>query len=910
MVNLKNKSILNYNCSHHLLEIRNETPNLLNKLVGNKSLAIIEMFELGIPIPPGFIITEYGCRSILTSEENSLLNLLKDISDAIENLHNEIENSFNNKTLLLSFQSGNFNYNPGIIESVFNIGCNDQIVDSLLQQTNNVSFAYDTYHRLIKDLGCNALGIPEFYFEDAITTTLEKTCNNLKSELNIEHWKKLIFDLKTIFFEHSQIHFPDSLNDQIKIILQGLVRSWNSKDAVTYRETFNGKVENDVSIIMMSTVLGDRNLDSVTGFAFSRNIYSGENKLTGEYWINTSREEAFSKKDETNDISSLKHNFPEIHFDLEIIATKLERCFKDVMEIEFIIENGSLWVLESRKALRSDRAAIRLSVEMVEDGLISKDQAILQIEPKQLESILHETVTPKAAIEASVRGNEIATGLNVSPGVTYGRVVFSSNELVKSNKATEDRIILVLPETKPDDVPGILAADGILTSRGGRTSHAALVARHLGKPAIIIPDLEIDLEQRMMVVGSTIIKENDFISIDGSHGKIYIGKIEIQNSLSDDKYIQKLLSWADDISQIKVWANIDGLKDVKLAQKLGAAGVGLCRTEHIILHPSQLPIFQKLILSETMSERQDCLSRLQSFQKEEFKLIFQHLQGMAIIIRLIDSPLHEFLPNPDDLVESLYNQKAELANPDKTSTQAEKRIKELEKIINRTKKLYEKNPMLGLRGARLGIKFPDIFEMQLKAIFISACEVIQDGREVNLGIMIPMVIHFNELKLLRILVEKVANEILTQFEIHLNYKFGTMIETPRAALTAGEMAKYSDFFSFGTNDLTQTTCAISRDDIESSLWNTYMQNEIFESNPFETVDNDGVGKLIKIAIKEASTINSDLVFGVCGEHAGDPKSTDFYNSLDIDYLSCSPFQIPVTRLSAAHSTIKAKNISF
>lgn len=879
-------------------------------LLGEKSLNLLEMTCLGIPVPSGFIITKHGCKSLLVCDKNNVNDIWRDVTDAIQHLERITGKNFGNQNnpLLVSCRFGGKCINPGAMEAVLNIGCNDQVVESLLQNADSVNFAYETYRRLIQGLGCNALEIPEVYFENAIETARKKAKSQSNCELNIKEWKELIIEFKRIFYNFGKTKFPEDAFDQIKLAIEGVFINWNKKYAFDYRNAANIKNDFGVSIIIMEMTFSNRSVHCAAGFALTRDASSGKKGLNGNYWINSYNDETINNE---NEISSLAIQFPEANKKLTITAKKLEKYYHDLYEIEFVIENDFLWVLQSRTAWRTAYAAIRVAVDMSEENLISHEQALLRILPEQVESLLHNRFQPEAAIASKSSGNELATGLNVSPGVAYGKVIFGSKtaeELVTSSK---EKMILVLPETKPEDVPGILAADGILTNKGGRTSHAALVARQLGKPAVVIANIEMDLDQRQMIIGNVLVKENDFISIDGSSGKIYLGKIEIQNSFANDQWLNKLLSWADDFARMRVWANIDSAKDALLAKKNGAVGIGLFRTEHMLLLPNQLSLFQNIILSEIAVERKKWLQRLQIHQEKEFTKIFRILNGMPIVFRLLDPPLHEFLPNLIEMIEELSDLKLQIQKYQKQEVKLEcikSKIKENEKVINLLKKMTEKNPMLGFRGVRLGIKMPEIVKMQVNAIFKSACRIVKEGGRVTIGIMIPMVIHFNEIKNQRRLVEKVASEVMTEYGVRLDYKFGSMIETPRAALTADEIARYADFFSFGTNDLTQTTCAVSRDDAELAFFPIYMQKKIFNENPFMSVDENGVGRMIKNAIKEASSVNPDLIFSVCGEHAGNPRSIDFYNRIGVDYVSCSPLKIPVARLASAHATLAMKCI--
>jgi pyruvate,orthophosphate dikinase len=662
-----------------------------------------------------------------------------------------------------------------------------------------------------------------------------------------------------------------------------------------------------VNIVAM--VFGNMGDDSATGVAMTRNGSTGEKRIEGDYLTNAQGEDVVAGIRLTKDISQLKDEMPEAYQEFADIAGKLEKHYREMQDVEFTIEKGKLWMLQTRDGKRTAQAAVRIAVEMAEEGLISREEAVLRVTPAQVDFFLHPQFSLEAIDTAKELGKRIATGLNVSPGAAVGVVALDADLAENWAKEEGKDVIMVRPETKPDDVHGMLAAKGILTSRGGRTSHAALVARQFGKPAVVgVSELQIDMRKRQMRVGEQIIREGEWLSIDGTEGNVYAGKLATTIPDIQDAWLMKLLSWADEYRRLGVWANADYPRDARRAREYGAEGIGLCRTEHMFFETERLPLFQKMIMADLPIEQSEALYDLLPFQREDFAGLFREMDGLPVIIRLIDPPLHEFLPNHAQLTRELADLKIRLQHAPRLEEidGLLQEFKKKESILARLEKIREDNPMLGLRGVRLGIHIPELTSMQVRAIFEAACLVTKEGTVVKPEIMIPLTSHVNELKTQRGVLEKEAREVMNEMGVEIEYKFGTMIEIPRAALTADQVAESAAFFSFGTNDLTQTTFGISRDDAESSFLIEYLERGILPENPFNTIDRDGVGQLMKIAVEKGRRIKPEMECGICGEHGGDPDSIAFCHEIGLSYVSCSPFRVPVARLAAAHAALKSK----
>jgi pyruvate,orthophosphate dikinase len=685
--------------------------------------------------------------------------------------------------------------------------------------------------------------------------------------------------------------------EQLRLAVEAVFSSWNGKPATDYRnkEGISHDLGTGVNIVTM--VFGNMGANSGTGVYTSRNITTGEDEIEGDYLLNAQGEDVVAGIRETKPIEDLKSDMPDAFADLEQISDKLEKHYRDVQDMEFTIENSRLWMLQTRDSKRSAGAAVRFAVDLVEEGLITREEAVKKVTADHVDYFLHPQFDPKTLSSAKDEGRIMASGLNVSPGAAVGQIALDADTAEAWAKDEGRQVIMVRPETKPEDVHGMLAAEGILTSRGGRSSHAALVARQFGKPAVVgCKDLRIDFDDRTVSVNGRKFKEGDWFSIDGTDGDVYEGQLETMIPDFNEPNLLKVLSWADEIRSLGVWANADYPDDARRARDYGAEGIGLCRTEHMFFQEERLPYVQQMILATSDEERTKALDKLLPFQREDFAGLFRAMDGLPVIIRLIDPPLHEFLPGHDELLVEVTELRTTGENPD--------RLAEQEAMLAQVDRMRESNPMLGLRGVRLGIHMPAVTEMQVRAIMEAAAEVSKDGVDAQPEVMIPLTSHVNELKTQQAALERVAEEVMKEQQVEVDYKFGTMIEIPRAALTAREVAEYAEFFSFGTNDLTQTTYGISRDDAEASFLVEYIEKEILPANPFQSIDPDGVGRLMQIATNEGRETRPDLEVGICGEHGGDPDSIRLCHSYGLNYVSCSPFRVPVARLAAAHAAME------
>jgi pyruvate,orthophosphate dikinase len=798
---------------------------------------------------------------------------------------------------------------PGMMDTVLNIGLNDDTAKGMIEFTGDERFVYDLYRRLVQMFGSVVMDMPDEPFEEIISAAREKAGVKSDAELTADDWKKVTADFRKIFKKHTDKDFPTDPYEQLRMATEAVFKSWNGKRAIDYRNAAGIAHDLGTAVNIQTMIFGNMGDDSATGVAMTRNASTGEKLIEGDYLMNAQGEDVVAGIRLTNDIQELKKDLPEAYAEFEQICENLEKHYRDMQDVEFTIEKSKLWMLQTRDGKRTAQSAVRIAVNMVEEGLITKEEAVMRVSPEQIDFFLHPQFDVQAKQKAKNSGGFLAKGLNVSPGAAVGMVAFDANRAEQWAKEQGKDVIMVRPETKPDDVHGMLAAEGILTSRGGRTSHAALVARQFGKPAVVgVASLEIDLAIRKMSVGTAEIKEGDWLSIDGTAGEVYLGKLETMVPDIKDPWLLKLLSWADEFRRLGVCSNADYPKDAERALEYGAQGIGLCRTEHMFFESERLPHVQKMIMTDLARERQEALDAILPFQREDFIGLFRVMDGLPVIIRLIDPPLHEFLPNRFDLMHELSDlkirlqQAANLAQVDDLLEQI--RIKET--ILKRVESLHEANPMLGLRGVRLGIQIPELTTMQVRAIFEAACAVSKEGVDVHPEIMIPLTSHVNELKIQRQALETEAQMVMDEQGVKVDYKFGTMIEIPRAALTADEIAEYAEFFSFGTNDLTQTTYGISRDDAESGFLMGYIATGVLPDNPFATIDPNGVGELMRIAVTKGRRVNPDLECGICGEHGGDPTSIQLCHELGLTYVSCSPFRVPVARLAAAHAALREK----
>lgn len=863
------------------------------ELLGGKGANLAEMTRIGLPVPYGFTISTEACNAYYDAGKTLPSSMELQILKALQNLEDQTGKRLGDPTnpLLVSVRSGAVHSMPGMMDTVLNLGMNDETVEGMAQLTNNARFAYDSYRRFIQMFSDVVLNIDGFYFEQLLEETREEKGYQTDPEMSAEDWKEVIKGYKEIVKKHAKRAFPEEPKEQLFLSISAVFDSWNNQRAIVYRRLQKIPGHLGTAVNIQSMVFGNMGNDSGTGVAFTRNPSTGEAKLYGEYLINAQGEDVVAGIRTPQPIVTLQNEMPEVYQQFVDTCNLLENHYQDMQDIEFTVERGKLFILQTRTGKRTAEAAIRIAVELVTEKIISKKEAILRVDPEQLNQLLH------SRIDDSIERKPIAKGLPASPGAATGQVVFDADEAEKLAK-DDHKVILVRPETTPDDIHGIVAAAATVTSRGGMTSHAAVVARGMGKACICgCESLNIDLKARRFKVGDTIVEQGDIITIDGSTGEIILGAIQmIAPKLSDE--FQLLLTWADEERRLGVRANADNPEDARKALEFGAGGIGLCRTEHMFMDAHRIPIVQEMILADTYAEREEALRKLLPMQQEDFEGIFEVMQEHPVTIRLLDPPLHEFLPDKEELVIDVT--KLQMTDPDS------KELKEKENLLRKVRHLDESNPMLGHRGCRLGMSHPEIYIMQAKAIFYAIAKVMKKGINVNLEIMIPLVGHVNELKEMRQLVVNVGLQVKEETGIDFNYLIGTMIEVPRAALTADQIAEEADFFSFGTNDLTQTTFGYSRDDAEGKFLQAYIENKTLPENPFASLDQEGVGKLVEIGVKLGRETKSGLKTGICGEHGGEQHSIQFCHEVGLDYVSCSPYRVPLARLAAAQATIKSE----
>jgi pyruvate,orthophosphate dikinase len=877
-------------------------------LLGGKGANLGEMNRLGVPVPPGFTITTEACNSYLAGGGKLPPGLWEQALAALRTMEEKTGKRFGDPTnpLLVSCRSGAKFSMPGMMDTVLDIGLNDEVTEGMIKLTGNEHFAYDSYRRLIQMFGTVVLGVRDEPFEDVLAHHRDRRGVASDADLTGDDFKAIVGEFKKIVQRHARIEFPTGAEEQLRMATQAVFDSWHGKRARDYREAAHIPHDLGTGVNVITMVYGNLGEGSATGVAMSRNATTGDNALEGDYLTNAQGEDVVAGTRPTKPLQQLETEMPAIYAQFEGIAQRLERHYRDMQDMEFTVERGELWILQTRTGKRTAQAAVRIAVELAEEGLITREEAVLRVEPQQIDFFLH----PQFSMEAKAGHPVVARGLNVSPGAATGVVAFDPDLAERWAKEGNRDVVLVRPETKPDDVHGMLAAKGTLTSSGGRTSHAALVARQFGKPAVVgASELDIDLGARLMRVGDIEIREGDWISIDGTTGEVFLGKLDTVVPDMDDDWLARLMTWADEFRRLGVRANADYPADAERARKYGAEGIGLCRTEHMFFQPERLPTVQRMITTQTVAERREAVDALLPFQREDFAGLFRAMDGLPVIIRLIDPPLHEFLPSFEELSRELTDLQIRVT---RAGTLAEieeitAKISETQEMLDKVGSLRETNPMLGLRGVRLGILIPELTRMQVRAVFEAACEVTREGGKAIPEIMIPLTSHVNELRRQREVLEAEARQVMEEQGVEVHYQFGTMVEVPRAALTAEQIAEYAEFLSFGTNDLTQTTFAMSRDDAESGFLMRYLADGILPSNPFATLDEDGVGKLMQLAVNDARKTRPDIETGVCGEHGGDPASIAICDRLGLDYVSCSPYRVPIARLSAAQSALRAKS---
>ena len=866
-------------------------------LLGGKGANLAEMTNLEIPVPPGFTITTGAC--VYYSEKGEYPpGLAEEIEERLAALEKKMDKTLGDRDdpLLVSVRSGARASMPGMMDTVLNLGLNDESVKGLALQTGNERFAYDSYRRFIQMFSEVVLGaegegeLKGKLFENTIDELKKKKGLKLDTDFSGEDLKELVNRFKEVTRRESGGDFPSDPKVQLDLAIKAVFNSWNNKRAVDYRRLYKIPDDWGTAVNVQSMVFGNKGEDSATGVAFTRDPATGEKVRYGDFLINAQGEDVVAGIRNTEPIGKLKDEIRQAADELEGIMQKLENHYRDMLDIEFTIEQGKLWMLQTRVGKRTAASSLKIAVDMVNEGLITKQEALLRIDPDQLDQLLHPQFDPSAKVEV------LAKGMNASPGAAVGKVVFDSDTAERLGKEGED-VILVRWETTPDDLHGMIASKGILTSHGGKTSHAAVVARGMGKPCVCGTEtLEIDEEKQIGRVGDIEICEGDVISIDGTTGELVKGGVPlVPPQVTGD--FDTVLTWADETRELGVWTNADTPEDAARARSFGAEGIGLCRTEHMFLG-DRLPIVQDMILAESEEEVENALARLLDVQRSDFTGLFEAMDGLPVTIRLLDPPLHEFMPDAVELEVELA--KLKMTNGDPAE------IEKDERYLKSVKSLKEANPMLGLRGCRLGITNPEIYQMQVRAIMEAACERKAAGGDPRVEIMIPLVSVYTELEVLRSEAELVIEEVFKEKGMTLEYHIGTMIELPRAALTADKVAQYADFFSFGTNDLTQTTFGFSRDDIEAKFLPRYLDRKILTDNPFETLDTAGVGKLVRMGVELGREANPKLKVGICGEHGGDPRSIMFCQEVGLDYVSCSPFRVPMARVAAARAVLSSR----
>ena len=859
----------------------------MKSLLGGKGANLAEMTNIGLPVPSGFTISTEACSLYYKNNKtltDSILNEIEEHINKLESMTGKTLGSPSNP-LLLSVRSGSVFSMPGMMDTILNLGLNDEVVEGLAKSTNNERFAYDSYRRFIQMFSDVAMKISKHDFDLVIHKIKNSKGYQYDTELTVDDFKLIISEFKGIYKKNIGEDFPTDPKKQLLLAINAVFESWNNPRAILYRNLNNIDHNLGTAVNIQSMVFGNMGETSGTGVAFTRNPATGEKKLFGEYLINAQGEDVVAGIRTPQDISTLNEIMPEIYNQFVDITNLLESHYKDMQDIEFTIERGKLYILQTRNGKRTAHSSVKVAVDLVNEGVISKEEAILRIEPQQLDQLLHPTFDKESLEKATL----IATGLPASPGACTGRVCFTAEDVVEADKMGL-KTILVRPETSPEDIEGMVLSEGTLTSRGGMTSHASVVARGMGKCCVAgCSQLNILEDLRIIKIGDLVIKEGDLISLDGSTGNVYLGDIKKSNSSMFNEF-ETLMKWINEVKVMKVRANADNKRDAETAVMFGAEGIGLCRTEHMFFEEDRIPVMRQMILSDSTQARQIALDKLMEMQIKDFEEIFEVMNGRDVNIRLLDPPLHEFLPKDNLAIEEL----AEMMNISKGA------------LIKRIQDLHEFNPMLGHRGCRLAVTYPEIAVMQAKAIIYGAINTANKGIDVNPEIMIPLVGEKKELAYIKEYVVKAITELLASENASINYKVGTMIEVPRACVTADEIAEEAEFFSFGTNDLTQMTFGYSRDDSNKFI-NEYLEKGVLEKSPFEVLDTNGVGKLMSMATKLGRSVRPNLKVGICGEHGGEPSSIEFCASLGFDYVSCSPYRIPIARLACSQAEIK-KNL--
>lgn len=857
--------------------------------LGGKGYGLVEMSSIGLPVPPGMVITTDACKYYYANNRRMPEGLLDDLREKLGELEKQTSKEFGNPDhpLLLSVRSGAPYSMPGMMDTILNLGLDDQVVEALAKRTGNERFALDAYRRFLQMFGKVAMGVNGKDFEDIIEENKRKLGAKQDVEITLAGLRAIIQEFKDVIKTETGRELPQDPWKQLEMAVNAVFRSWNNPRAKEYRRYYKIGEDLGTAVSLQVMVFGNLGENSGSGVGFTRNPSTGEGKLYGEYLQNCQGEDVVAGIRTPESLDTLPAS---LRLELTQVSTKLEQHFKEMQDFEFTVENGKLYVLQTRNGKRTAQAGVKIAVDMVSEGSISESEAIARVDPNEINHLLHRMLDP------NVRVQPITKGLNASPGAASGITVFDTEEAA-ARGAKGEKVILVRPETTPEDIRGLIASQGVLTVRGGMTSHAAVVARGMGKAAVVgCSSIKLDLENGYFKTAEgVVVKRGDLITIDGSSGQVMLGEVRtIEPELTRE--FRTLLQWADEKRRLGVWANADTPEMARKAKDFGADGIGLCRTERMFNAPDRLPIVREMIMSEDERGRREALRKLIPFQLSDFKAIFRLMVGKPVTVRLLDLPLHEFLPSAEEILQEMESLKSKHALASS--------LEEKARLLTKVHQLSEHNPMLGHRGCRLAVTYPEIYEAQSEAIIRAAIEVRRElGKTISVLIMLPLISSSNEMAYLRRIVEAAAERVFKEIDERIEYKVGTMIETPRAALIAAQLALHADFFSFGTNDLTQTTYAFSRDDAEAKFMSQYLEKKILAENPFEVLDIQGVGRLIEIATQEGRRANPKLEVGICGEHGGEPKSVRFFHEAGLDYVSCSAYRIPVARLAAAQVTI-------
>src|SRR5436309_4550386 len=865
----------------------------MKDILGGKGAGLAEMTNAGLPVPPGFTISTEVCRLFYDNKEKLSEDIQKQINDALAKLESATGQQLgsNDRPLLVSVRSGAKFSMPGMMDTILNLGLNENTVKALATRTGNERFVWDSYRRFIQMYGNVVLQIEKREFDEVFDHIKEKANARLDTDIPVSALKELVKQYRTLVKEKTGADFPDDPRQQLQGAINAVFGSWNNPRAIHYRRMNKISEALGTAVNVQAMVFGNMGETSGTGVGFTRNPSTGEKEFYGEFLINAQGEDVVAGIRTPTPIRELQRVMPECYRQLREITDRLERHYRDMQDFEFTIQEGRLYMLQTRNGKRTGKAAVKIAAEMVREGLITPEDAVMRVEPSQLDQLLHPILDPKAKVKG------LTQGLPASPGAVSGKIVFSADDAVEM--APKSRVVLVRKETVPDDIHGMEAAVGILTSRGGMTSHAAVVARGMGKCCVVgAESISIDERNKVLTAGGKQLHEGDWITLEGSTGKVFEGEVPTMEPNPNSGDFAEFMAMADKIRRLGIRANADIPRDAQVARKFGAEGIGLCRTEHMFFAEDRLPHVQKMILANTEPERREHLNKLLPFQRADFEGLFRAMDGLPVTIRLLDPPLHEFLPKREELMVEIAVLRAKNGAPSQ--------IAEKEKLLQRVEQLHEFNPMLGHRGCRLGITYPEISEMQCRSIFEAACKLQKEGRTVQPEIMIPLVGLPKEFEEQKAIVDRVAEEVFTQTGAKVEYTVGTMVELPRTVVVADKIAESAEFFSFGTNDLTQTTFGFSRDDAGKIIVD-YMAKGILKADPFQELDRDGVGVLVRMGIEKGRSTRSNLKIGICGEHGGDPSSIEFCDEVGLDYVSCSPYRVPIARLAAAQCVVARKS---